>query len=206
MEMERNVWMSSCKMFASAPIDCNPLNSNRVFYKERCGKDLWVAVRDVSYWLGKAHEMKSRIMEKYLRFTLTMANSYYKNSHTSIDLDDLIQNFTLAVSKAIDKCSVNQGTLTSYIQQWMRSAQNSSASGHEYGIAYSVPQASRKSFLDGRSPNIYVPIDDEEVLMVASIDTSVEDQSQLNHIRLLAKHADPRGFARLQLGIQEIVN
>lgn len=205
MEMERNVWLSSCKLFCMHPVDEDPLNPLRVFYKERSGKDLWVAHRDVAYWSGKAFEMKSKIMEKYLRYTLTMANSYYKNSNTSVDLDDLIQNFTLAVSKAIDKCSVNHGTLTSYIQQWMRSAQNSSASGHEYGIAYSVPQASRKQFLEGRSPNIYVPIDAEEVLAVAHEDNSLETDSEIAHIRLLAKHADPLGLARMQLGIQEIV-
>ena len=203
LEMERNVWISSLKLFCHSTTSLDPLDPMRVAYKQKPNGDLWVANRDVTYWLDKALEMKKRIMEKYMRYTVTMARAYYKGSNTDIDLDDLIQNFILAVSKAIDKCSTNHGTLTAYIGQWMRSAQNSSASGHEYGVAYSVPHSLRKQFSVGRVPNIYVPMESAEVQSVTEEDTILEDESERLKIRLLAKHADPSGLARHYYGIAE---
>ena len=203
LEMERNVWISSLKLFTQSTTSTDPLDPMRVAYRQKPNGDLWVANRDVTYWLDKALEMKKRIMEKYMRYTITMARAYYKGASTDIDLDELIQNFILAVSKAIDKCSTNHGTLTAYIGQWMRSAQNSSASGHEYGVAYIVPHSMRKQFAQGRVPNIYVTIDSEEVQSVTEEDTSIEDESENRKIRLLAKHADPTGLARHHYGIAE---
>jgi hypothetical protein len=212
MELERSLWFNACRLFtegAGEALSREMPDRLRIAYMENHDGDLYVAVRDCLYWIQVAQEMKRRIMEKYMRFTVTMANAYMKGANTRIDLDDLIQNFVLAVSKAIDKCSANQGTLTSYIQQWIRSAQSSSSSSHEYGVAYSVPPAIRKQFTDNRRvPNIALPLDCDEAITKATPgpEELCENEDEIQKIRLLAKHADPSGLARLYHGIQETLD
>lgn len=212
LQLERSLWFKSVRMFTiNCPEYTTSFHSFQ-FLKLEEGS-LYVARRDALYWLGVAEKMKRQIMEKYMRFVGKQA-VYAKRKHPDIDLDDTVQNFTIALSQAIDKCSSDRGTLTSYINQWFMSAQTRSR-GEEYGTAYSVPDSVRKEFFKGRPSNIYVSFQDllkdgesDNILPQYANDpvNDIENEDDRAHILRLARHADPLGYARFQLGLKEILN
>lgn len=172
--------------------------------------DLYVMNRECRIWLSHALQFKNQIQEKYTRHALMLANSYLKSTNSQIDLDDLIQNFLVAINKAIDKCSANHGTLTSYINQWVRNATNSGRVTHEYGIAYRIPAAEKQKFANGtnrNSPNISVSLDELNIdaLSTAGPESHIMRLTEIQRLRLLARYADPYGVGRRILGIEEIL-
>lgn len=179
--------------------------------------NLWFAVRECDYWWKHAIEFKGMILEKYMRFVMMEAQLFYKQQKTNnptlnFDLDDIAQNFILAVNKAVDKCDAQQGTLTSYIQNWIKDAKGNPQLRGEYGIAYTIPASQRRSMAKAEQPkavNIAVSIESDELSALAS-DSDVagdyERRRTVNHVRLLAKRADPSGISRMFLGIGEILS
>lgn len=180
-----------------------------------CHGNLFAAYNQVDFWYKESIEFKHQIMEKYMRHAVMQANRYHKMNKRS-DLDDIIQNYLLAVSKAIDKFDSKKGTLTSYINQWLLNAQSYSDSGHEYGIAYSIPVSIKKIKAlskKNNTVNISASLQDESVKKEVEIVSSgftpeeeVEQKSEVSRIRLLAKYADPKGLGRIKLGIEEVLS
>jgi hypothetical protein len=180
---------------------------------------LWFAVRLSLYWFNQASKFKNMMIEKYLRLVVNETMMYYNqqkknNPHLKFDLDDIAQNFALAVSKAIDKCDADQGVLTTYVQNWIKDAKNASNFRHEYGIAYSIPASRRRALaesddLGSKHINISVHIDSDELTGLES-DSNLEQEllrkDTIKTVRQLAKHADPDGISRLFLGIGEILS
>ncbi len=209
LQLERSLWFKSCKMFVS---NCPEITGHyhNFLFKKREGGSLHVARRDALYWITIAEEMKKAIMEKYMRHVGTQA-VHAKKKNPEIDLEDTVQNFTISLSQAIDKCSSDRGTLTTYINQWFLSAKTRSRS-EEYGTAYVIPDSVRKEFFNGRPSNIYVPFQDlmregsDDIIPVVCNDPSndVEDECYNSHLLKLAKHADPKGYGRFYLGLAEI--
>lgn len=133
------------------------------------------------------------------------------NPHLNIQTDDVAQNFILALSKAIDKCDVDKGTLTSYIKAWMQDARNTVNFSHEYGTAYSLPSSKKRDIARDLSNvnNISLSIDSEEVQELHSDhDTEADAVSRhvVNRVRRLSKAADPLGLGRLALRITEVLS
>lgn len=171
----------------------------------------------VLYWHANAVRFRNQIMEKYMRHTVMRATSYFRSveSNDRMDLSEIVQNFQLATNKAINKFDQRKGTLTSYINHWLRNAQTPSGGiTHEYGIAYSIPASVKRGMASGTSNspvNIFVPIHDESSAHeVASEDLSpeevVERDSDIQRVRRLAKLADPSGVGRIRLGIEEVLS
>lgn len=210
LQLERSIWFRACRMFVENCPEHTTHIHNFQFQKLHDGS-LFTARRDALYWLGVAEEMKKSIMLKYMRHVGKQA-AYAKKKNPDIDLDDTVQNFTVALSQAIDKCSPDRGTLTTYINQWFMSAQARSR-GEEYGIAYVIPDSYRKEFFNGKPSNLYVSIHDlmkeggDDILPQGSNDpvNDIQDESDRHHILKLAKHADPKGYARFSLGLTEIL-
>lgn len=211
LQLERSLWFKSVKMFVSNCPESSDSVHNFLFMTLPEGS-LFVARRNAQYWLTVAETMKRQIMEKYMRYVGTQA-IYAKKRNPDIDLEDTVQNLTVALSQAIDKCSSDRGTLTSYIAQWFMSAQTRSRS-EEYGTAYSVPDSVRKEFYKGRASNIYVPFqdlvgegnDDSIIPNIANDHLEViEDEDEKAHLLRMAKHADPTGYGRFQLGLKELL-
>lgn len=175
---------------------------------------LWFAARTSKYWWKQAEEFKHMMMEKYFRLVMLETTIYCKtqkrdNPHLVINVDDVAQNFVLAVSKAIDKCDAEQGTLTSYVQNWIKDAKSTSHYRHEYGIAYTIPASRRRQLAESNKThaiNLSVSFDSEELKELES-DTNIEEETirkdTVNMVRRLAKLADPSGVSRLFLGIGE---
>ena len=184
---------------------------------------VYFASRDSQFWCEQASVFKAQIMEKYMRLAMVEAQMFYRqqktnNPHLKFDLDELGQNFMLAVSKAVDKCDAQQGTLTTYVQNWIKDAKGNPSLRGEYGIAYTIPAAHRRTLAqtkDGTSGgkphnvNISVSIDSQDLDHLTS-DSDVEQEvvrnQQIRRVRLLAKRIDPTGIGRLYLGVDEILN
>jgi len=182
------------------------------FIEQRCSAfgNLWTAYLAVRFWHNESIQFKNMLIEKYMRHIVNKAGKYYRAKSHRLDLDDIIQNFSLAASKAIDKFDSRKGTLTSYIELWMRQAESYSFDSHEYGIAFSIPSNKKKgAALDSKNVNIYVPLEEKEIGTISTeedVEEHVERLDEIDKIRELAKYADPIGIARIELGIQEILS
>ncbi len=173
-------------------------------------------MQKVEYWLSKAVAFKHQLMEKYMRYAMVEAQAYYayhrkNNPHIQVNVDDVAQNFILAVSKAIDKCDSDKGTLTSYIKSWLQDARNTTHFRHDYGLVFSLPTSKRREIARKQSTVNNLPVDMEspEVQNMASssnVEQELESANVVNTIRRLAKHADPLGLGRLALNITEVLS
>jgi len=142
--------------------------------------DILLSVREANRWFELATGFKQAIMEKYMRLTVNSSVSFH-NKWKHIPLDDLFQNFLVALSRAIDKYDSDKGTLTSYITVWHHDAQRIKSHHTESHVS-----------LDTISENPDYVVEDT-------------DDSEEKLIRLLAKYADPEGIARISLCIPEIL-
>jgi len=182
----------------------------------RNNQALFQRQQSVMFWQKQALDFKEALLQKYMRKVVLESSAYYEghrknNPHLVIDLDDVGQNFMLAVSKAIDKCDTDKGTLTSYVQLWLKDAASSSHNSHEYGTAFSIPVGKRREIARTENHalnNISVNIDAEEVLELPSGQNVEQDsirQSSIDRVRMLAKAVDIHGLGRLALGITEVL-
>lgn len=171
----------------------------------------------IAFWQQHALKFKEALLEKYMRKVVNESVAFHKmreksNPSLVTELDDVAQNFMLTVSKAIDKCDTDRGTLTSYIQLWLKDAMASSYHSHEYGTAFTLPVGKRREVARSETrtlSNIAVSIDAEEVQQIES-DQDIEADSiraaTIERVRRLAKAVDPQGLGRLALGIQELLS
>jgi hypothetical protein len=156
---------------------------------------LIAAIREVEYWLDSAQHFKQLLMEKYVRMCINTA----EKDRTlifgeTVKLDDIVQTYLMAASRAIDKCDHRQGTLTTLIQKWMLTAREVITKQKD------------------RTDNVTISgIDEEEVqwAVVQSYEQTVLDQNDEDEKLLVlcevAKLVDPTGAAREILGIPEFL-
>ena len=165
--------------------------------------DFNALIANVSFWHSKYCDFKNAILEKYMRMITMQAQNFYKTNNSNIELGDLIQNYIMYAAKAIDKFDHRQGTLTTYIMNWLNHARNVTAS-NENGTAFILPPSKRR---ECKVNNLSVSIEDEDVKNI-EVDTfeDLEREEQNVKIRRLARLADPHGYARLSLGINEILS
>ena len=183
---------------------------------------LFHTMKSAGDYLRLAYKFRNIIVMQYVKHSFKQARSYVKMKGKNFDFRDVSQNFLTAVTKAVDKYDSSKGALTSYINWWLLNAQttSNSAHGHEYGIAYTIPQLQKKALAEksnkAKSVNFGISLDKmvgkngEETPFSQYIagDASVEEDllasEELDNIRSLAKHADIRGVARLYLDIDEV--
>jgi hypothetical protein len=143
---------------------------------------------EVKMWLDRALEFKSKILEKYIRLTISAAQEDYVNYFNgSVSLDDLLQTYLAYASRAIDRCDYHQGALTSHIRSYFLAARKSAAKQRDVNTSPEVDvegiqseEYSHNEYLTNRSS-------DEGVMRIAR----------------LARIVDPRGYGRAFLGIRE---
>lgn len=187
---------------------------------------LFSVVNTARDYLELAYEFRNSIVSNYIRHAYKQAKSFVKakaEKGVHIDFDDAFQNFQTAMTKAVDKYDSGKGALTSYINWWVLNAQSGSNTdhGHEYGIAYSIPQLQRKQMAQNNSTDVNFSVsldklvgsaDDAEgqtdlkdyIVGDVSPEVKLEKEQELDVIRYLAKCADTRGLARLYLDIDEV--
>ena len=173
-------------------------------------------IQKVEFWLARSIDFKQQIMEKYMRYAMLEAHAYQSyhrehNPHLVIDVNEVAQNFMLAVSKGIDKCDTDKGVLTSYVKSWLKDARNTTVFSHEYGTAFSITSSKKRDIARDLSDmnNISVSLEADEVKNLQStedIETTLISRNVVNTVRQLAKAADPLGLGRLVLQITETLN
>jgi len=156
---------------------------------------LYGVIRTINKWKKTAITFKQQIMEKYIRLAVLQAAKDYALYAYKISIDDLFQNYMIAVSKAIDKSNPNKGVLTSYIQDWFKNAKLNTAAMYNYTAAFNTPN-SKYNF--GETT---VDIDSEECSYLASEETEADEDSE--HVAMIAQTVDPLGIGRLALGISQ---
>lgn len=220
MRLERNIPLFVINHFLELTVNHPADTPTPALAHSLCVKEprsLWFATRQCSYWQKHATDFKGMILEKYMRLVMMEAQMFYKqqrtnNPHLNFDIEDIAQNFILAVDKAINKCDAQQGTLTTYILNWIKDAKGNPQLRGEYGIAYTIPASQRRLMVKDNEPkavNVSVSIDSRELLDLASdtnIQGDLERKQTIDYVRLLAKRVDPSGIARMFLGVGEILN
>jgi hypothetical protein len=157
---------------------------------------LYAAIASVTYWRDQVVALRTQICEKYYRMLLGEAKGYYDLMEHSVDLDDTIQAMFLETSRAVDKCNQEKGTITTYLQRWLRFSR--SKMNTEKDTAFSVPGVARDGDFSYKSVNI-----ESLSETLDSDDTSVEDMHTQMHVRKIARVMDPLGVGRHSLDIEE---
>lgn len=186
---------------------------------------LFNARQSIQDYMELMYKFRNSIVEQYLKFAFKQAKIFVAQKGDNFDFSDVYQNFLTAVTKAVDKYDCSKGALTSYIQYWILNAQSSTSDhGHEYGVAYTIPQLQKKALAitgsNGKGVatnqvNFGVSLDqltNEEdgtklsdyIESPGSIEDTLERKQELNEVRYLVKAADIRGLARLYLEIDEV--
>lgn len=153
------------------------------------------AYHESKFWFEHAADFKRILMEKYVRLCLNTAKrDYVYYFKCQGKLDDIIQTYLIAMSRAIDKCDAKQGALTSHIQNWFFSARDAVARQRERNTV-SLDQEngdlanSASNSLDLANLSVY--------------EERRREQEDVNLIAELSRIADPHGAARAFLGIPE---
>ncbi len=145
--------------------------------------------RDSMYWLNQAIHFRELILQKYYRLCLTTAQRDYVNhfKHT-VPLNDIINSYVLAATRAIDKCDFRQGVLTSHITNWFLTARENV--GRSRGSSSVLL-------------NEAVSFDEIEDTAGSGQEEGLLAHEQLRILSEVAKLVDPSGAARTYLRLQE---
>lgn len=188
---------------------------------------LFSVINTARDYLELAYEFRNSIVQNYIRHAYKQAKMFVKAKEEkggNFDFNDVFQNFQTAITKAVDKYDSSRGALTSYINWWVLNAQSCSNTdhGHEYGIAYTIPQLQRKQMAqnkNGGDVNFSVSLDKlvgtgeegegatdlkDYIVGEVSPEVKLEREQEIDVIRYLTKCADTRGLARLYLDIDEV--
>lgn len=153
---------------------------------------LYPAMQQVEYWDAKARTWKSSIVEKYTRMTLMHAQRTYTDFNHAVDLDDVVQIYMVTASKSIDRCDSRQGVLTTFIQNWFKSAR-----GEVAALAEAEQDASIDALVEEHGDAV------ADMLGSTMPDLSVELQQQVAYASYVT---DPVGVVRTSLGIPQYVS
>lgn len=173
------------------------------------GANLGRVIQTVRMWAHQAARFRNQILERFMRHAMMQAYKYHLGNPRT-EFADVCQNFLMAVNKAVNKLDPDKGTLTSYANRWITNAKHSPVVPHEYGISYSLSPHIKRAVARGDSQlmNISTDLSGEEVELARyehDVVEQLERNDQIMQVRRLAKIADPFGFARRDLGIEEFL-
>jgi hypothetical protein len=172
-------------------------------------------------YLSLSYKFRNSIVNNYVRYSYKQAKIFCASKSNHFDFQDVWHNFLAAVIKAIDKYDCSKGALTSYIKWWILNVQTSASTdyGHEYGIAYSIPQLQRKGLaLKDHKASVNFGLSLETILggenageilkdfvtKESGLEVPIENDEELELIKYLVKKADLNGgIARLYLDVEE---
>ena len=146
---------------------------------------------DVVYWLDAGLKLRTQILEKYNRLVVNESRLLYVKISHSADLDDIVQLLAIEAMRALDRCNVEKGPLTSYLQQYLKFS--GSKIDFEKDSSY-VVKGSRADYS-------HKSLDLDNALDIGQ----EVDLPTILHVRQIARIFDPKGAARYALGIQEIL-
>lgn len=144
----------------------------------------------VEHWQAEAIKFKNAIFEKYIRLALTQAKRTYDEIAYQIPLGDIVGEFMVIVPRAIDRCDSRHGVLTTFIQNWFKSARSK--------IMDRVTENASTDSYDEILESDEGPPEEWSHLPNA-------DMEMLQALAEVAKRVDPSGCARASFGIPEHV-
>lgn len=178
----------------------------------------YVLLRSRKY-VSLAYEFRNKIVLQYVKHAHRQSHVYCKDKSDNFDVADVGQSLLASVTKALDKYDSSKGALTSYINYWMLNTLTYAGGpyGHEYGIAYTVPQSFKRSSTKtqvnfGVSLNTLLSEDSETQLYevmangVPGVEASLIENSEAEALAYLTKSADTDGLARLYLDLSEYIS
>ena len=168
----------------------------------RPSHSLYGVLTQVKYWYKLVEEFKSMILEKYTRLCLNKAQQDYVQLGHRVDLEDIIQVYLMAASKAIDKCDTEKGVLTTHVLHWLMSAKNTVMANYVNGVAFQIPNQVK---VQANQLGTTVPLDELEDEAKEEDEDEGEREDRIVRIRKISRIFDPTGHARLMLGVQEIL-
>lgn len=153
---------------------------------------LYPAMQQVDYWDKKARQWKGFIVEKYIRMAIMQAQRTYKDFHHAVRLSDVVQTYLVVVNRAIDRCDSRQGVLTTFIQNWFKSAR-----GEVAAMAEGQQDSSMDALIEeyGDSVHDFIGVTNPNM-----------DKELYEHLAYVAYTRDPRGLVRTALGIPQYVS
>lgn len=182
---------------------------------------MFVAINKTSDYLDLYNEYFSTVAGEYVKLCSSLAKAHVdSNPHNQFDFYDVRQGFLQNLIVALNKYDSSKGALTSYIKWWIFNAQTCANNDHEYGIAYTVPPSQKRKLAtigsdytnfstsldqifegdsDDSTENLHSKVSSSYDLESDVINTNLADK-----IKMLTKHADIDGCARLTLDIDEI--
>lgn len=202
-------WLAAVGEYESLSnqLTTTPQQQERMHYLEslaclRPSHSLYGVLTQVKFWYKQVEEFKSMILEKYTRLCLNKAQQDYVQLNHRVDLEDIIQVYLMAASKAIDKCDTEKGVLTTHVQHWLMSAKNQVMANLVNGVAYQIPNQAK---VQADQLGTTVPLDELEDEAQEEQEQEQERDDRIERIRKVGRVFDPVGHARLMLGIQEIL-
>lgn len=158
----------------------------------RSGGELYAALMEVEYWATKARRWKEQIMEKYTRMALLQAQATYKDYNHVVKLDDVVQIYLLVVSKAIDRCDSRHGVITTFMQNWFKSAR-----GEVARLAAEQQDSSYDGLIEEHGDAIH------DILGTSAPDLSSD---MWQHVSYVCQAVDPVGLVRTKMGVPQYVS
>lgn len=162
-------------------------------YHNQDHASLFASVRQSAYWIRYAKQLRDQILQKYHRLIVNESVFLYKVLSHSVDLDDLTQVLTQEALRALDRCNIEKGPITSYLQRYLRFS--GAQINFEYDSAYTV-HGKRKDYAHKS-----VELQDDSIEQSATMQVFTE----VDNIRQLARILDPTGVGRYLLGIEEYI-
>lgn len=152
---------------------------------------LYPAMQQVDYWDAKARTWKGFIVEKYTRMALNQAQRTYKDFNHSVNLNDVVQVYLMVVNRAIDRCDSRQGVLTTFIQNWFKSAR-----GEVAVMAEGQQDSSFDALIEEYGDSVHDFI---------GVTLPNMDRELYEHIAYVSYVTDRVGIVRTSLGIPQYV-
>ncbi len=183
--------------------------------------DLFHVLNRCRKYVELAYEFRNKIVCQYIKHAYKQAHAYCKAKGKNFDFDDVYQSLMAAITKALDKYDSSKGALTSYVNYWVLNALTYANAnyGHEYGVAYLIPQSQKKAVQGNKADHINFSVSLNELLDVNSetafgdllISPNAPEADYLENkeaetIAYLVKCADPNGLARLYLDLTEYIS
>jgi len=155
----------------------------------RQGGSLYAAMQQAQYWDEMARDFKGKILQKYTRMSLMNAKLTYADYNHYVKLDDVVQIYLMTADRAIDRCDARQGVLTTFIQNWFKSARSEVAD-----LAKSQTDQSYEALAEEHGDAV------SDIIGFSIADTSSELEQ---HVAYVAKQMDRLGYTRGPLHIPE---
>lgn len=181
--------------------------------------DMFTVLTNAKYYITIYRDYFSEVVNDYVKLCTHQASNFVKSKSGNFDVHDVRQRILRSVVVAINKYNSSRGALTSYIKWWIMNALTCQSSEYEYGIAYSIPQNTKKQCVTGNinHTNFSVSLDglkdqvegDEsnlhEILGEEKPDVahSLESDATVKALSVLYKRVDSYGLGRLVLETPE---